>query len=185
MKKQQSKQSLRTYDLMFVLDGWIRRVAETGKLCHLCERDPARFIYKHYGYQGMEEDLNVRDTLGEKDLSAGETIGKQTAQMFDKLYRAQRHGSYQVFGTLSLCGRCLAEIADAHLAMEHVGALTVTELVTSGGKTSCLKGWQVFSQDGKQRAPVLVYIQARTMEQILQFVRKPASALTERNADER
>jgi hypothetical protein len=179
MKKQQN--DVRTYDLVFVLEGWIRRVADTGKVCHLC-RDPARFTCKNYGYQGVEEDLKYLDDLEEEDPDAFEKIGKQAAQVLDKLYRAQCHGSYRVIGTLYLCGRCLAEMAETHVALEHVGALTVTELVTSAGKTSCLKGWQVFSKDGKRCVPVLVYTQARTMDQVLQFVRKPARLLDEREA---
>jgi hypothetical protein len=173
MKERQPEGTFRIYDLLFVIHGWIRKVADTGKLCQTCENDPACFTFESYGYEGIKSDVESIEALLDNETATIETAVKSFNHMFRKYYETQSRGIYQVVGKTYLCDRCLADMADAHIARNDTGVLTVNELVSSLGTTSCLIGWQVLSVNEIQRIPVLLYTQAQTIDDVLQFVKSP------------
>jgi hypothetical protein len=180
MTKQRTEKSSEIDRPSFLLAGWIHKVTNPERRCQTCESNPARFVLESYGYEGIEADDERIEAMVENGLATLETIREDIALMIHKSYEAQCRGIYQIVGRISLCGLCVAELADGHLEMDHAGALTVTQLVSSSGTLSCLIGWHVPSRNETPRVPMLIYIQAQTIDDVLSFVKSPHGFLHEK-----
>ena len=75
---------------------------------------------------------------------------------------------------MNLCGECFASFADAFTARDHIGAYTITELLSSAGNISCVLGWGILSgYYENNRVPLLLHTQARTLDELLFSLRNP------------
>jgi hypothetical protein len=161
---------------VYVVVGWLRYFPDLAGPCQICDENPARFTHDSYGYEGIEADEDELDEAldeeGEtgREEGAGDRVGELFRRRFQRTLEAQRLGIYLVDRTTRLCGECMGGLTEGYMDMEYAGAYTAVQLLSTRGVVSCVRAWRVLSEDDDLRYPLLLYTEARGIDELLRYL---------------